>query len=191
MNNRKLMLVAFIAVALIQLYIPASMIFGREQILSSGKEFKFRAAPVDPNDPFRGKYLTLNFLSNTVEVRNEKEWTLNESVYVILTTNQAGFAEIKAISKKKPKDTRDFVRAKVGNLIFDDAHKLTIEYPFVRFYMEETKAPLAEIKYNNAVRDSTVVTYALVSVKNGEAVIKDVLIDGVPIDRYQVDKPAH
>jgi uncharacterized membrane-anchored protein len=48
MNNRKIVLTAFILLVLAQLYVPARMIFNRELIITKGKEFKFRAAPVDP-----------------------------------------------------------------------------------------------------------------------------------------------
>ncbi len=181
MINRKLTIAAFILVALAQLYVPASMIFEREDILSNGKEFRFRAAPVDPYDPFRGKFITLNYRNNSIVVKSENEWTMNENVYAILTEDPDGFAQIKSISREKPAGTQDFVTAKVGNLIYNDTLQVIIEYPFVRFYMEESKAPRAEIEYNNALRDSTRVTWALVSIKNGEAVLKDVLIDGVSV----------
>ncbi|MBA4241981.1 MAG: GDYXXLXY protein, partial [Sphingobacteriaceae bacterium] len=52
MANKKLLLVTFCVVALIQLYVPAKMIFDSEDILTTGKEFKFKTEPIDPNDPF-------------------------------------------------------------------------------------------------------------------------------------------
>lgn len=188
MNNRKIILAAFIVLALIQLFIPAKMIFDREIILSSGREFKFRAAPVDPNDPFRGKYIILNYMNNTIEIQGKNEWKTNEPVYVILSVNQDGFAEIESVSKEKPSGNHDFVKAKVGNQLFDGDKKLAIEYPFERFYMEETKAPLAEKEYNLALRDSTRTTWAVVSIKDGEAVLKDVMIDGISVDKLHGGK---
>ena len=48
--------------------------------------------------------------------------------------------------------------------------------------MEETKAPEAEKVYREALRrDSIQNAYALVSVKEGGAVLKDVIINGVSI----------
>jgi hypothetical protein len=47
--------------------------------------------------------------------------------------------------------------------------------------MEEFKAFEAEQAYNASAQDSTITTYALVSILNGEAVFNDVLIDDVPI----------
>jgi hypothetical protein len=53
--------------------------------------------------------------------------------------------------------------------------------------MEETKAPEAEEMYSASVIDSNQVAYALVMVKNGEAVIRDLVLDGIPI-RELVEK---
>ena len=47
--------------------------------------------------------------------------------------------------------------------------------------MEESKAYDAELTYTQSSRDTNSVTYALVNIKNGESVLKDVMINGVPI----------
>jgi len=59
--------------------------------------------------------------------------------------------------------------------------ELNVEYPFERFYMEESKAPLAESMYWEVSRDTTKITYASVSIQNGRAVLKDVFIGDVSI----------
>ncbi|MBK6341440.1 MAG: GDYXXLXY domain-containing protein [Flavobacteriales bacterium] len=57
--NRKPLL--FLGIALAQLAVPAWMIAGRERVLSQGEVFKFKTAPIDPRDPFRGEYVRLDF----------------------------------------------------------------------------------------------------------------------------------
>lgn len=47
--------------------------------------------------------------------------------------------------------------------------------------MEETKAYEAEQAYIQSQQDTTKITYALVKIKNGNAVLKDVIIDGTSI----------
>lgn len=180
MNSKKIILLAFILVALVQIYFPARFIIDRSIILSSGKEFKFKTAPIDPSDPFRGKYINLNFNENTFEIQNKENWTRGETVFVLLVNDNNGFAKIKSVSKVKPLDSQDFLKAKVGYVIYDGL-KLSIEYPFDRFYMEESKASDAELTYRRAVPDSNQVTYALVNIKNGESVLKDVMINGISI----------
>lgn len=181
MNKKKLTLVFFILVALLQLYVPAKMIFDREDIISTGKEYKFRTEPIDPNDPFRGKYIMLRYTATSIQVQNGKDWTQNEVVYVILSIDKEGYAKIKSVSKEKPQDNSDFVKAKVDYVSNSEYTDLTIDYPFARFYMEESKAPQAEKVYSEAIVDSAQVAYALINIKDGEAVIKDVFINKTSI----------
>ncbi|MEM9545210.1 MAG: GDYXXLXY domain-containing protein [Bacteroidota bacterium] len=181
MNSSKIRLIAFILVALAQLYVPAKMIWNKEDIIATGVEFKFKTAPVDPNDPFRGKYINLNYEDITVAVANPRDWTIGESIYVLLKTDSTGFAKIKSVSKIKPTENENFIKAKVWSVYPSGHNKLTIEYPMDRFYMEESKAYDAELSYRDSQRDTSKITYALVSIKNGEAVLKEILIDGTPI----------
>ncbi len=179
--NKKLIFPAFILMVLIQLYIPVRMISNKEAVLAGGKEFKFKTAPIDPNDPFRGKYIMLAFEENSAKVTSAEDWNQGDLIYVLLTEDDKGFVKIISVSKEKPIYDEDYVSASIGYIINDSLSMVTIEYPFTRFYMEESKAQGAEQAYREAARDTTQVTYALVSIKNGEAVIKDVMINGVPI----------
>ena len=181
MNSKNIALVVFILVALVQLFVPAKMIWDKEDIIATGVVFKFKTAPVDPYDPFRGKYINLNYEENTITVSNAEDWVGGESIYVILSTDSLGFAKIKSVSRTKPAETVYFIQAKVRSVFRNDFTKLIIDYPFDRYYMEESKAYDAEVTYRNTQRDTSKITYALVSVKNGGAVLKDVLIDGTPI----------
>ena len=181
MDSKKMVLPAFILIALMQLAVPAKMIWDREEIMETGTEYRFKTAPIDPNDPFRGKYITLSYNEDTIAVENEADWTRGEEIYVSLTTDDAGFAKPKSVLKEKPTDQRDFLRAKVRFVSGNSPNELTIDYPFDRFYMEESKAPEAEQTYRRTEMDTSKTAYALVSIKNGEAVLKDVLIDGTPI----------
>jgi uncharacterized membrane-anchored protein len=197
MKRERIIFFVFILLALVQLLLPAKMIFDREDILVNGKDFKFKTKPVDPNDPFRGKYITLGFEENLVKDQSENDWQISESIYVLLTTDTEGFARIVSVSKVKPVGNVDFVEAKVSFFsLFDPMQAqpdslnqpeskkntdLIIEYPFNRFYMEEFKAPLAEKVYRESLTDSSNVTYALVKIKNGEAVVKDIVINGISI----------
>ncbi len=181
MNNKKILFTAFILVALVQLYVPAKMILDKESVLETGTEYKFKTAPIDPSDPFRGKYITLNYDENTVEIPNEQDWMRGEIIYASITTDIEGFAKIKSISKEKPTDNHDFIKAKVSFITENGSNKLTIDYPFDRYYMEESKAYDAELTYRQSQRDSNQIAYALVSIKDGDAVLKDVLIGGTSI----------
>ena len=157
------------------------MIYDQENVLSSGNEFKFKAAPIDPNDPFRGKYITLRFEATTFPVQNKNEWAINDEVFVQLQNDSAGFAQIRTVSKKRPVNDPDYIKAKIAFIMEDGRVNMRIDYPFDRYYMEESKAQAAEDMYRESIIDSTQIAYALVNIKEGEAVIREVMIDGIPI----------
>ena len=183
MKNKKILLAIFILVAIVQLYVPAKMILNNEDILKTGKEFKFKTAPIDPNDPFRGKYITLRYDDNVTVFHATGDWEKGEEIYVTLEEDEKGFAKIKSVLHDKPSNTSDFVKAKVGYGIFkwQTSNRLIIDYSFNKFYMKETKAYDAELAYRDAQIEEDNITYALVSIKNGDAVLKDVIIDGVSV----------
>jgi|SRR5690606_11009258 uncharacterized membrane-anchored protein len=181
MNSRIVLLTAFVLVALVQLYVPAKMIWDREDVLRTGTEYKFRTAPIDPTDPFRGKYITLSYDENSIEISDAENWVSGESIYVALGTDKEGIARIESVSRARPTDGADFIEAQVWYVSESDPRRLMIDYPFDRYYMEESKAQEAEDTHRRAQRDTTRITYALVSVKNGDAVVKDILIDGISI----------
>jgi uncharacterized membrane-anchored protein len=179
MKDRRILLLLFVLVALAQLYVPAKMIWDREVIISEGTDYKFETAPVDPNDPFRGKYITLRFDENTVPIKSADKWMTGEEAYVTVVNGKDGFAKLKSASRDKPIN-QDYIKTKVRYTLSDD-YRMMIELPFDRFYMEESKAEDAENVYTRTLRDSGKTTYALVSIKGGVAVVKDVFIDDVSI----------
>ena len=181
MSSKKILFTTFILVALIQLAVPGKMIWDKEKILESGKEFKFETAPVDPTDPFRGKYIILDYKESTIRIDSANTWTEGDRIYIILKTDPKGFAKVDYVSKEKPTNNPDFVKAKVQFVSGLAFKTLNVAYPFDRFYMEESKAYDAEQEYMESQIDSTKTTYAVVSIKDGEAVLKDVMIDGVSI----------
>ena len=78
MKSRTLILTSFIAVALIQLLVPAKMIWDQEEVMRDGKVFRFKTEPIDPNDPFRGKYITLSFQEENTNIDIENESNISE-----------------------------------------------------------------------------------------------------------------
>ena len=174
MNKKKILFLLFILVAIVQLFVPAKMILDREDVLKTGKEYKFNVEPIDPSDPFRGKYITLRFKDTKFDNYTDNKWIRNETVYVIFKLDKKGFAIIDSVSREKPIGTEDYLKTKIK-------YYNNVKYLFNRFYMEESKAYTAEVLYKESRRDTSKVTYALVNIKNGKAVLKNVLINGVSI----------
>lgn len=175
--------IIFIIVALAQLFIPAKMILDQEDILKTGTVYKFKTRPVDPNDPFRGKYIALNYDINSAESKDSL-WSIKGEIYVYLNKDNLGFAELYKVSKERLDIENDYVIADVS--WYDkNTQKVNFNLPFNRFYMEESKAKPAEDAYRNAQRDSIPNTiYGIVYIKDGNAVLNDVIVNDVSIAKY-------
>lgn len=179
MKDKKIAFLVFILVVLAQLYVPLQMIFNQEDIIKTGTEFKLQTAPVDPYDPFRGKYITLFFTEREITVNSVTKWRSGETIFATLTTGKNGFAKISSISKTKPKNSESYLKVKIDFAL--NNNKIAIDFPFDRFYMNENIASNAEKIYQEFSIKKKNQTYALITVKNGEAVIKDVRINEVSI----------
>ena len=173
--TKKIIFPLFALMCLAQWFVPGQMIYDQEQVLREGKLYKFKTAPIDPSDPFRGKYITLNFEENEIGIVDPKEWEHAQDIYVSIV-DSAGFAKISTVSMYEPEGA-DYIKAKVGYISYYEPFMLQIRYPFERFYLEESKASEAEQVYWNSRTDSTTVIYAVVSVKDGDAALKDVMVN--------------
>lgn len=188
MSSKKIALLVFVCIALVQLYVPARMILEREDILSTGKEYRFKTQPIDPNDPFRGKFVALYYEEAVIAVQNEADWLPGETIFVLLTTDKEGFAKTQDVSKDPPTTNQDFLKAKVAYVTDNGTNRLTLDYPFDRYYMEESKTYDAELAYRESQLDTAQTAYAVVRIKAGEAVLQEVLIDGVPIRELVINR---
>lgn len=175
-------LIAFAVTALVQLFIPLKMIYDSHTTETEGAEYHFKAKPIDPNDPFRGKYITLAFDMETFTTA-DTTWQEGDTAYIILAKDKDGFAIGKMVTREKPNDG-DYITAEARRL-YDQT--LFVNLPFERYYMEESKAPAAEAAYSKyAASQDYKPAYAVVAVRNGNSVLKDVIIDSMPIKEYVI-----
>ncbi|MEO5776486.1 MAG: GDYXXLXY domain-containing protein [Flavobacterium sp.] len=196
MKNKSTYLILFIVVVIAQLFVPFQMISSQEDTLSTGKMLKFKTAPIDPYDAFRGKYIYLRFKDNKIVAdAKTKKLNYNDEIFVMFK-DSAGFALVQSVSLTEPTTTSDYVKAKVNyvdNNVF--VHKLNfdrdesdvfvhIDYPFERYYMNEYKAQKAEQAYIENNKNIKNNVYAEVAIKNGVGVVKDVILDGISIKKY-------
>lgn len=165
----------FVAMCLAQWVVPGKMIYDSEHVISEGKQYKFKTQPVDPSDPFRGKYITLNFEANTITLSDSADWQRGEEVFVTFTADSLGFAKAEAISRDEPASGY-YLRTTVNYTAYRP-FKVFFTLPFDRFYLEESKASQAEQLYWKAQRDSAQVAYGVVSLGSGTAVLRDVMIN--------------
>lgn len=181
MNTR---LALFCVVALAQIMAPYWMIVTRERILRDGRVFKFKTAPVDPYDAFRGRHVTLGFEAAQFKPSAGEEYERRQTVYGVLAEDVDGFAHFARLDRTPPSDA-PYLRVRVQWQGKDDVR---LGLPFDRYYLSEELAPEAERAYRsaNAGREERkpVHAWAAVRVKDGNAVLEELYVDGRPIKDY-------
>lgn len=173
---KKIFIALFIIMCLAQWFVPAKMIYDSEHVIREGTEFRFKTLPIDPSDPFRGKYITLNYEANSITLPDSSDWAQGDEVYVSFTTDSAGFAKADVISREEPSGGH-YLKTTVDYVLTNESFRVFFEIPFDRYYLEESKASEAEQAYWNSQRDSTQITYGLVNIGAGTAILKGVMIN--------------
>jgi uncharacterized membrane-anchored protein len=180
--------IAFAIVVAAQWYVPVTLVTKSEETLTDGEEFKFKTQPVDPTDPFRGKYITLSFEAETVVVRDTVHhlYENGEVVFAAIGLDSAGYAVVDSLFLENPGPVMPWViKTRVSYAypsLDDNSQSVQVNFPFERFYLEESKASEAERVYwqnNVTMNDSTTTsnTYALVRLRDGHAVLVDVMVN--------------
>ena len=182
MKTKLIAYAGFVAMAAVQLSVPAYMIYQRELTLKTGAPFKFRTAPVDPYDPFRGRYVTLRIEPEEAKPPSGVTLGRNQTIYVSITENEDGFARVEAVSIAPP-EQGDFIRAKVRYERWRETKErmVYIRWPFDRYYLEESLAPEAERLYRQHSRGEERDAYVVVRVRSGNAVLEELFIEDTPI----------
>ena len=163
-----------------QLAVPASMILKRERVLAHGQAFKFRTAPVDPYDAFRGRFVALGFDQNSVVAPPGHDFARGQTVHVRLEDDADGFATLAEILRDRP-DAAPYLTTKIQYVGGDMVH---LRLPFDRFYMDEDAAPAAEQAYWKYSASSNRNAYVQVRIEKGFGVIEDLYVGGTPIRDY-------
>ncbi|PYI91408.1 MAG: hypothetical protein DME97_14070 [Verrucomicrobia bacterium] len=168
-------LVVFAVVGLAQLAVPASLIWKREQTLRHGSIWKFRTAPVDPVDAFRGRYVALDFEAEGQTISPPPTLGYNAKVFVTLRLNAEGFAEIDQVLPSRPA-VDDFIEAQLRGI--------TVSLPFDKYWVTERDAPAAETAYRAQSRRDKQNAFATVRVYRGDAALEQLYLDGQPLGEY-------
>jgi uncharacterized membrane-anchored protein len=171
-------LVCFALLCLVQLSVPASMITRKERTLADGTPYRFRVAPIDPVDPFRGRYLRLGFLDTTVPVPEGHGLRRGQEVYGILQADEDGFDRVVRVSEEPP-GSSDYLQVEIEET---DAGQAFIRLPFDRYYLQEHLAARAERIYRESVSESGSNAFITVRVRDGHGIVEGLFVDGVPIE---------
>jgi uncharacterized membrane-anchored protein len=182
---KKVVFVALAVMILAQWAVPGKMIFDTERTLRQGDTFKFEIRPLDPSDPFRGKYIDLNFEVNPFIADSTLRIQSGQEVYVQLAKDERGFAKITGLAVAEPKNLSGVLKTRVNfmtkfnrqNGQESHANYVHFKFPFERFYLEESKAPEAEQVAWRTDTTHVHTFYAVVKIKDGLAAIQDVMVN--------------
>jgi len=187
---KKFWVTAALAALALQLAVPLAMIWKKERVIVKGEIVYFRSQPVDPYDPFRGRFVTLS-------ISDDAKWTdkvpkskrVSGKVWVRFTKDKDGMME--AIEARRSKTDAEGVWLRIpfeGSV--DKNENVSIDLPFNRFYMEEKSAIEADKHLAGWRNRNNHKSVAVVRVLDGEAVLTDVLVDGQPIREFVKAKRA-
>ncbi len=175
---KTLRIAIFILVALAQLSVPALMAWGRMQTLARGRVWKFKTAPVDPEDVVRGRYVRLRFLAE--DFTQPEKFESADPVYAVLKETSDGFAEIDHTSTV-PVSGDNVIKVEPGGN-WDGRQHIVI--PFTQFWITEESAPEAEKAYLENSRRGKENAFVTVRVRNSDAALEQLYIDNQPLPDY-------
>ena len=167
--------------SLAQLFVPIKMIFDNEDVLSNGVRYQLKIAKLNPDKAIYGDFIRLKFEYNSI-LTDKDDWQQSEAAYVQLVVREDAFAEISSIHRQIPDQTQDYVYVKIYDIEkLDAADKLIIEYPSINYYIEEIGSK--ERKKNIIIQffNDTSDAKAIVFVKEGKLILKEILIDDIPL----------
>jgi len=176
--RKELIIGIFVGLIALQIAVPVSMIAKRESTLKDGAVFRFKTAPVDPYDAFRGRYVAIRAEINKVSKPQGVELKYGQKVYAQLIVDEKGFAQVSQIALQKPKDSAYLI----ASVTYPSGNDVGLNLPIDRYYMEEKAAPRAEQAYREHSRRDKQDAYVIVRVKDGFAVIEGLYVGDQKIE---------
>ncbi|HPN85139.1 MAG TPA: GDYXXLXY domain-containing protein, partial [Victivallales bacterium] len=168
----------FIAMSVVvQISVLAYMAGYREFIILKGKTVFLRTMPVDPSDPFRGDYVSLEYEISVIGKKDLKSGfpaNKGEVFYTVLKEEENGLFSLEYCSKEKPSQGELFIK---GRYEYDwnfrgQSENFRLKYGIEKYFVQEDKG--IEIEERAGIGDQMHIPLEVeVSVgKNGTAVAK-------------------
>lgn len=160
----KKQLIGLIAMLVLILIVISTFILYNQWPLMTGKKIVLATQPIDPFDPFRGQYITINY--EISRINDVKDFEEKDAIFVSLKEDEQGIWRYESASKSKP-SRGDFIKGKVTNVYRDG---IRVEYGIEQFFFERhAKLPTTNITVEVSVASS------------GRAKIIQLLHNGEPI----------
>ena len=168
-----------------QLALAVSIIVGAERVLEQGELWRFRTEPVDPVDIVRGRYVALRFEATSGPIAPGATLPEDGVGFAVLEADEEGFARVKQVWASRPTGGAYLY----VNLTSVSETTADFEFPVDRFYMPEEQAPIAE-RLDREARSEGRGTWAEIRVHEGDAILEQLYIDGVPAGEAAQQAPT-
>lgn len=195
-KTKNLLWILFALAVSTQLGILIHMIVGAESTLSHGKIVRFRCAPVDPYDSFRGRYVELSVEAFNQDSSHDETLAAikadthsGETIYALLDIDDSNYAFVQEYQAEAPKDSHS-LWLKVR--LMDSWNE--IDHPLSRYYLNEEIAESAQRALNSAISrrffmqesdsEPAPAPWIEVSIHKGRGVIRELYIEGLPLEEY-------
>ncbi|MEM6806573.1 MAG: GDYXXLXY domain-containing protein [Bacteroidota bacterium] len=166
---------------LLMIAVPIQMIYTYENILDEGEVHRFKPRPIDPYNPFQGRYVRLYFEDRDLSYEGAEDiFERGSKAYVSLEKDSVGISHARDIFLSPPSD-QPYVEVEVSSV---GKEKVWFRYPFSEYYMNEEMAPLAEIEIREHSRRDEVEVYVDVRVKNGQGIIEQLYVEDQAIEDF-------
>lgn len=172
----------FIFILVFWAFILITFVGYKEFTLRTGRIILLNTEPIDPRDIFRGDYVTLRYPISSIELSssfqdvNQK----NIPIYVYLEKKDDNWDPVK-VTTTYPLDDKQtlFLKGKIKSL---QRNMAQVEYGIESFFVPEKKGYYLE-KYLGTDRLKVKIAID----KFGNAVIKELLLDGNPINFQKLE----
>ena len=174
---KRLLIIVFIITILAQWFIPVTTIFRKQKVLKDGKTYHFKARPLDPEHPFKGRYLIMSFDEENFRIDSSLKFDYGAKAYALIETGPDNMANLYSLSLNRPEPGTDYLEVEVQYVNYlDDAPIANLKFPFREYYLKESNATKAEAIYFRSASDTNSVTSAVVKIHNGESVLTGIKI---------------
>ena len=153
-----------IVLSVLSLVLVSFLIYNQWPLITGNKVI-LATQPVDPFDPFRGQYMTINY--EISRISNINNFEIDDTIYVSLKKDEVGIWRNDSVSHIKPQ-FGDFIKGKVIRK-HDDT--IRIEYGIEQFFFERhAQLPTLNITVEVKIAGS------------GRAMLYQMLHNGEPIE---------
>jgi hypothetical protein len=171
----------FAVAAVAQWFLPLAGIWQHERVIARGTLLRIECGAPDPYDPLRGRYLAVRPEQSTVsEPAGFPHGGGRVPVWATLEAGDDGLARIKSVSLEPVSGPNVIALTARSSGTTNGTDVIWLKWPFDRFYLNERLAPDADKLVAERRRDGKR-TVAEVRLLDGQAVLTDILLDGVSI----------